>query len=179
MVYDRYRVLKLDLESGRLAKQPVADTDVGLDEADRRESKDGEMRGLSLSRVASGDGRWAHTLYDGGGGVPFIHALDTVGDRAVCVFLPELEGLQRREIAKATLVSGPEVGTISVVDRAGSELARVDTSDFVVTTPGNQVGESSSDPLTMLMIGLASATVCVGLVAVIRRRRNEPAAPQR
>ena len=58
------------------------------------------MRGLALSRVSSEDGRWAYTLYDGGGDVPFIHALDTVGDKAVCIFMPQLEELEHKQIAQ-------------------------------------------------------------------------------
>lgn len=70
--YDRYRVLKLNLKSGRLSKEPIVDTDVGLEEEEEKhegeEGVEGEMRGLALSRVSSADGRWAYTLYDGGGG---------------------------------------------------------------------------------------------------------------
>ena len=46
------------------------------------------MRGYPLTRVASPDGRWAYTLYDGGGKHPFVHALDTLEGRAVCIDLP-------------------------------------------------------------------------------------------
>ena len=99
--YDRYRVLKLDLKTGHLAKHPITDEDVGLDEeeeeAGRRRGRDART---ALSRVSSEDGRWAYTLYDGGGDVPFIHALDTVGDKAVCVFMPQLEELEHKQIAQ-------------------------------------------------------------------------------
>ena len=40
-----------------------------------------EMRGYPLTRAASPDGRWAYTLYDGGGKHPFVHALDTLEGR--------------------------------------------------------------------------------------------------
>jgi hypothetical protein len=174
--YDRYRVLKLDLKTGRLAKDPVADEDVGLDEESEEEDGKGavesEMRGLALSRVDSDDGRWAYTLYDGGGDVPFIHALDTVGDRAVCIFMPQLEDLGRREIGGATISDGPEAGTLSVVGRDDQELARVDTATFAVTTPANEVSESGS--AVALAIAIALVTVAIGSVAVIRRRRSTP-----
>lgn len=174
-LYDRYRVLKLDLRTGRLATEPVADEDVGLDEeAEEAEggkgAVEGEMRGLALSRVDSGDGRWAYTLYDGGGDVPFIHALDTVGDRAVCIFMPELEDLGRREIGGATLSEGPEAETLSVVGRDGEELARVDTGTFAVTTPGDEVSESGSAVPLPLAIAVALVVIAAGSIAVLRRR---------
>ncbi|HET6831741.1 MAG TPA: hypothetical protein VFH44_10375 [Solirubrobacterales bacterium] len=178
--YDRYRVLKLDLQTGRLAKEPVADEDVGLDEEAEDEggkgAVEGEMRGLALSRVDSGDGRWAYTLYDGGGDVPFIHALDTVGDRAVCIFMPQLEGLGRREIAKATISDGAETGTLTVVGRDGRELARVDTATFAVTTPTDEVSESGAGMTAPLILAGAAALPALGLGAILigRRRRTRP-----
>lgn len=174
--YDRYRVLKLDLKTGRLAEEPVADEDVGLDEAEEEGGEgavEGEMRGLALSRVDSGDGRWAYTLYDGGGDVPFIHALDTVGDRAVCIFMPELDDLDRNQIAKATIATGSEPETLAVMGRADHEayeLARVDTGTFAVTTPGDEVSESGSAVPLPLAIGLALAVVAIGSITILRRR---------
>ena len=56
-----------DLVRGRLLHAPVVDP---------RET-DEKMRGNPISRALSPDGRWAYTLYDGGGGTPFVHALDT------------------------------------------------------------------------------------------------------
>jgi len=170
--YDRYRVLKLNLRTGHLAKEPVVDEDVGLEE-EEEEGVEGEMRGNALSRVSSDDGRWAYTLYDGDGGVPFIHALDTVGDRAVCVFMPQLEGLGRRQIAKATIATGTEPGTLSVRGRDDgetSELARVDTASFTVTTPG-AVSQSGSGLVKLVPAVLLVAAAGAGAIAVRRRRR--------
>jgi hypothetical protein len=174
--YDRYRVLKLNLRSGHLAKTPITDEDVGLDEDEEEQGVEGEMRGLALSRVESDDGRWAYTLYDGAGDIPFIHALDTVGDRAVCIFMPTLEALTRTEIAKATIEPGPEPGTISVLGRdhlERPELARVDTATFAVTTPQAEVSESGSILPESLLIVLALTAVGIGSIAILRRRRGE------
>lgn len=76
-----YEVRALDLRSGKLLPQPIVDP----------AEPDEKMQGLPITRATSPDGRWAYTLYDGNGETPFIHALDTVGQRAVCVDLPELK----------------------------------------------------------------------------------------
>jgi hypothetical protein len=175
--YDRYRVLKLNLKSGHLSKEPIVDTDVGLLEEADEEGKgaEGLMRGLALSRVSSDDGRWAYTLYDGGGDIPFIHALDTVGDRAVCIFMPQLQDLDRKQIAKATIATGSEPGTISVVGRANLEsfeLAQVDTTSFAVTTPAEEVSESGTGVSAPLIVGLAVAGLALCAFALRRRRRG-------
>ena len=52
---------------GRLCPDPIVDP---------REPGEA-MRGFPLTRATSPDGRWAYTLYDGGGKHPFVHALDT------------------------------------------------------------------------------------------------------
>jgi hypothetical protein len=174
--YDRYRVLKLDLQTGRLAKDPITDEDVGLEEeGEEAGGVEGEMRGLALSRVSSDDGRWAYTLYDGGGDTPFIHALDTVGDKAVCIFMPQLDGVERKQIAKASIATGPEPGTISVIgreDHESSELARVDTTSFAVTTPASEVSESGAGMTAPLILaGTALAGLGLGAVLLLRRRR--------
>lgn len=71
----RYRVRVLNVTTGRLEQASVADY------------RDGgtTMRGWPAAR-ATRDG-WAFTLYVGGTRT-FVHALDTVHGRAVCIFLP-------------------------------------------------------------------------------------------
>ena len=80
----RYEVRAYDVPAGRLLPAPIVDPR----EADER------MRGLPITRVASADGRWHYTLYDGAGSHPFIHALDTVGRTAVCIDLDGIAGRQ-------------------------------------------------------------------------------------
>jgi hypothetical protein len=77
-----YKVRAYDLERGRLLPRPIVDP----------EEPDERMAGLPVTRASSPDGRWAYTLYDGDGGEPFIHALDTVRRTAVCIDLPQLAG---------------------------------------------------------------------------------------
>ena len=78
----RYLVRAYDLHTYRLLSSPVVDP---------RELTD-KMRGSPLTRASSPDGRWAYTLYDGAGGTPFIHALDTTRRTARCIDLDTLTG---------------------------------------------------------------------------------------
>jgi hypothetical protein len=73
----RYLVRAYDVRTHGLEARPIADP---RNPAER-------MRGNPLSRVASANGRWAYTLYDGGGSRPFVHALDTAAGTARCVDL--------------------------------------------------------------------------------------------
>jgi hypothetical protein len=79
----RYEVRALDTATGRLLPGPIVDP----------EEPDEEMQGSPVTRVSSPDGRWAYTLYTGSE-ERFVHALDTLRGRAVCVDLPQLEGLR-------------------------------------------------------------------------------------
>lgn len=86
----RYEVRALDLKSGHLRPDPIVDPS----EPEER------MEGLPITRATSRDGRWAYTLYDANlydndGRAPFLHALDTVAGRAVCVDLPQLASMPR------------------------------------------------------------------------------------
>jgi hypothetical protein len=71
----RYRIRVVDLATGRLRRASVADYRDG----------DSNMRGWPIARATRGG--WAFTLYVGGTRT-FVHALDTVHARAVCIFLP-------------------------------------------------------------------------------------------
>ncbi len=73
----RYRVRALSTGTGQLLGREI------IDPHDRGE----KMAGTPIARVSSPDGRWAYTLY-GGGGDPFVHALDTAHLRARCIDLP-------------------------------------------------------------------------------------------
>jgi hypothetical protein len=80
----RYDVRALSTVTGRLDPARIVDP---------HESGE-KMRGNPLARVSSRDGRWAYTLYDGAGGTPFVHALDTTRRSARCIDLDLLAGRQ-------------------------------------------------------------------------------------
>jgi hypothetical protein len=123
----RYEVRVLDTASRRLRPEPIVDPD-----------EPGErMQGSPVSRVSSADGRWAYTLYTGGEET-FLHALDTVRGRAVCVDLPQLEDLREPFQLRLGLSEGGEeilVSSQDTKDAPNSPLLRIDTDDFRVHEP--------------------------------------------
>ena len=116
----RYRVRAYDLRARRLRARPVIDP----------HEREGAMRGSPITRATSQDGRWAYTLYDGAGGTPFVHALDTSASEARCIDLPMLAG--RRDLWQMRLGVEPD-GSKLEVGTAKTSLALIDTSDFRVT----------------------------------------------
>jgi len=73
-----YAVRAYDLDRHRLLARVIAD----------RTAWGATMRGYPLTRAVGRGGRWVYTLYMSASGMPFIHALDTVRARAVCVDVP-------------------------------------------------------------------------------------------
>jgi hypothetical protein len=126
----KYEVLAYDLAQGRLLKNPIVDPD----------DREGPMTGLPMVRVMGPNGRWVYTLYYRASGVPFVHALDTTGRRAVCVDLPSVHGL---DASNAKLVLGPGARTLQV-KLNGSIAATINTRSFAV----------SSGPLTAALAPL-------------------------
>src|SRR4051794_8815459 len=78
----RYDVRAYDVAAGRLRPGAIVDP----------RERDEKMRGFPVTRAMSPDGRWAYTLYDGGGHAPFVHALDTATGHARCIDLPGRSG---------------------------------------------------------------------------------------
>jgi hypothetical protein len=74
----KYVVRAYDLRARRLIPQAIAD----------KRQQGWIMRGLPMKRLVSADGRWVYTLYRQDGGYPFVHALDAVDRRAVCIGIP-------------------------------------------------------------------------------------------
>jgi hypothetical protein len=107
----RYDVRALNMVTGRLDPQLVVDP---------RETGE-KMRGNPITRTASRDGRWAYTLYDGAGGTPFVHALDTSTRTARCIDLGLLTG--RQDLWRMRLSLSADGSTLAVGKAAAIELA--------------------------------------------------------
>ncbi len=115
----KYEVRAYDLAHHRLLRAPI------VDPHDRGEA----MTGFAVTRATSRDGRWDYTLYIRSNDVPFIHALDTVALRTVCIDLPSVN---QADLGNATLNLGPG-GSVLSIEAQGRALARVDTATYAVT----------------------------------------------
>lgn len=113
-----YRVRAYDLDARRLLSRAIVDAEIG----------ERLMRGWSVTRRTSSDGRWAYTLYARAKKEPFVHALDTVRRQAYCIDLPL--DLKRPEQMALRLALRAD-RRLEV--RQGREIvAAVDTRNFVV-----------------------------------------------
>jgi hypothetical protein len=133
-----YEVRALDATSGQLLPGAIVDPK----EADER------MQGSPVTRVGSRDGRWAYTLYTGPEET-FLHALDTVGERAVCVDLPQLEHLREPFQLRLRLADGGRrivVHSRDYKNAGAGPLLTIDTESFAVSTP-----ISTTDPFQRLL----------------------------
>jgi hypothetical protein len=115
----RYVVRSVDLRTGRLEPGAIVD-----------KTEPGErMSGIALGRAWSRDGTWAYTLYNGGDGHAFVHALNTRTRTARCIELPWAgEAQQILDGARLAVKNG----TLTLSGRAGGVLARIDTRTFSV-----------------------------------------------
>lgn len=160
-----YEVRALDLKSGELLPQPIVDPD----------EPNEKMQGRPLSRATSPDGRWAYTLYDGDEEM-FVHALDTVEGRAVCIDLPQLENLHPRFyylLYLQTIRHGREL--VVMRHRVGPPPARpilgVDTRSFDVHRP-ERAATASSAISPWPLIGLALGCLILGFCWRLWGRRE-------
>jgi len=164
----RYAVRAYDLVRGRLLHAPVVDP---------RET-DEKMRGNPISRALSPDGRWAYTLYDGGGGTPFVHALDTSRRTARCIDLGALKGSQY--LWRLRLRVSRDGDLLAIRDGKEVELL-VSTLTFEPRRPSAAKAASATGstgyglgwPLTALAAAGAFAAAAA-LIAFGRRKRLWP-----
>ena len=155
----RYLVQGYDLRRWRLWAAPIIDP-----------TAPGEkMRGNPVTRAMSADGRWAYTLYDGGGATPFVHALDTVARSAHCIDLDSLSS--NTDLSKLRLAV---VGAGKQLEiRGGPEgTINVDLRTFRVSSGGGGVLGALQRTRFLLVAGCALLAAAI-LVVVERRRRRQ------
>jgi hypothetical protein len=154
----RYLVQGYDLRHWRLAAAPIVDPT----------APDEKMRGNPVTRTMSVDGRWAYTLYDGGGATPFVHALDTVARSAHCIDLDSLSPNTDLSKLRLVVVGGGKQLEI----RGGRDgTINVDLRTFRVTTGGGLLG--AVERTRFLLVGGSALLVGAILVMVERRRRRQ------
>lgn len=166
--YNDYAVREYDLVRGQLLDDPVQFS---------HEVAPGEMRGLPMARATSADGRWAYTLYNGGGGRrddAFIHILDTVDGVSHCIELPTISG---REAWNLRLELPLDGGALDVM-RGSQVLASMDTATFEVTEPpsigpASATSDTEGGGISGVAVGAIIAGAVLAAVAAlgIRRRR--------
>jgi hypothetical protein len=160
-----YEVRAYDLTRSRLLPDPIVDPYASGE----------EMRGNPITRAASPDGRWAYTLYDGAGGHPFVHALDTVGQTARCVDLHLLAG--RKDLNALRFRTSSATATLAVV-AAGRPVARIDTRTFRVRPPETPPPtRASADGMPLLPVGAVALFVAIGAGGLLAIRRRNGEAP--
>lgn len=167
-----YRVRALETKSGKLLPKPIVDPSEPWE----------QMQGTPISRVTGADGRWAYTLYSAHqkgrydrAHKPFIHALDTVAGKAVCVELPQLEGYPT-SFQLALRVDSAD-GQLEVLNhrppqKGSRALLSVDTGDFTVHRP-TPVATASSGLGPWPPIVALSALATVLLAWIVKRQRHE------
>lgn len=161
-----YRLRTYDLRSGRLAAGSL------LPENDPEE----EMRGFPLRRVSGEGGRWQYTLYDGGlsyhgpeqAGEPFVHAIDTVGRRTLCI---DLDWIPRAMVSRVELRLGPSGDTVEVVDPVSGVLGTIDTETGIASEASASTAEAPApanegghETLVIVAIVLGSAGLLGGAI---------------
>jgi hypothetical protein len=167
--YNDYAVREYDLVREQLLKDPVEFS---------HEVAPGEMRGLPMARTTSPDGRWAYTLYNGGGRArdeAFIHILDTVDGISHCIELPNISG---REVGNMQLEL-PSGGRVLNVVRGDRALASMDTKTYAVTNPppaeqaseGSESGAGGASPAAIGAI-VAGFLLLASAALVLRWRRG-------
>jgi hypothetical protein len=166
--FTHYSIRAFDTRTWRLLAKPVVD----------REEPDEAMAGLPYTRVTSPDGRFAYTLY-AGGGKPFVHALDTVGRSAKCIDLPPMPDGATTKLRLS--------GSRLTVFADGAPVALVDTTTRKVSKPaparpaplreqaGNDGGGGSNIGTWLTVAGAAAALAAVAAFGALRRRTRRTA----
>jgi hypothetical protein len=152
----RYDVRALDLRTGRLSGRVIAD----------RRTGEWQMQGIPVARFQRPGGAWSYTLYEGGDGGAFVHALDTANATARCIDLRGLTG----DLLGARL---RQVGaSLRIVDH-GRRLAMIDTRTRTPVHATRVVPESATSSLSPWTVPALAGVVLAGAgAAVIGKRRR-------
>lgn len=154
-----YVVREYDLRTNRLLPGKIAARDEGGNEP--------AMAGSPLTRTTSANGRWVYTLYQKPSGMPFIHALNTVGGVAHCIDLPWSKA--NHGAYNLVLSLHDHDRTLGVSWRSGRPLYNVAVGSWEVSDAG------SAFPWTWLGAGIGAllAALAAGAVLLLRRRRGQ------
>jgi hypothetical protein len=137
----RYAVRAYDMRAHRLLPDPVVDPS----------EPEEPMRGFPVTRTTGPGGRWEYTLY-AGGEHPFIHALDTVRRRSICIDLPERVARSRRLWELRVSVRGDRLAVVSG-DRVVASAPR----------RPQQASAGGGPPWAVAALGLAGVIAALGL----------------
>ncbi len=176
---NEYRLRRLELPAGRLLPGSLLPDN----------ESDEEMRGLPMSRVTGPGGRWEYTLYDGGAtyrrgevGEPFVHAIDTVAQRTLCI---DLEWIAPRATGRIDLRMSADGGEVEVIDPRAGVVGRIDAvtgearevSEPFIAAPAEEEGGGGAGGV----LTIAGAALLLGGAALlawgIRRRARPRVAP--
>lgn len=164
-----YQVRALEVKSGKLLPKPIVDPAEPME----------RMEGIPVSRVTSRDGRWAYTLYSANekgeyekAHEPFIHALDTMAGRAVCVDLPQLEGYDRFWLRLRLDRAGRRLEVFNRRQRNAKVLLSVNTRSFEVEEPGPVATASSGVGPWPPVVALSAIAVALLAWVGVRHRRG-------
>ena len=171
-----YRLRVLDLRTGKLEPGSL------LPENEPGE----EMRGFPLARATASEGRWEFTLYDGGQvvrgygrgepGEPFVHAIDMVAERTLCIDLDW--DIDRRTLSNLQLQPSEDGASIEVLVPGEEPLGRVDvaTGEAIegAAEPADEAeAEEGGFPATTAVVVAALLAPIALAVALFRRGRAD------
>lgn len=171
-----YRLRRLRLADGRLLPGSLLPAN----------EPEEEMRGFPTSRTTGLGGRWEYTLYDGGAtygrgepGEPFVHALDTVDARTLCI---DLGWLRPGALNRIDLRMSGDGSEVEVVDPLEGVVGRIDASTGEARQVSEPFGETTTEAgegggIGGDLGGIAVAVGCIGgglalLRLLLRRRRS-------
>jgi hypothetical protein len=128
---------------------------------------DEKMAGSPIARVTNGP--WEYTLYDNAE-EPFVHALDTAGQKAECIDLPQLKGQDLSALPFVLDGDTLRVGRVAIDTRVQAVVTPTPTPRATATaTPAPKQGEGGMSPWPIAALGIALLAI---VVVVLSRRRS-------